>query len=30
MSTLRKIVNAIFFRKKRAKTKNDASIYPMF
>lgn len=30
MSFLRKIVDRVFRRKKRAKKKNDASIYPMF
>lgn len=30
MSFLRKIVDRVFGRKKRAKRKSDASIYPMF
>lgn len=30
MSIVRKIANALFRRNKRAKRKNDASIYPMF
>ncbi len=30
MSFLRKIVDRVFRRKKRARKKNDASIYPMF
>lgn len=30
MSILRRIINRLFRRKKRANRKNDASIYPMF
>lgn len=30
MSIFRKIMNKVFWRKKAAKRKNDASIYPMF
>lgn len=30
MSIIRKIINKLFRRKKRARRKNDASIYPMF
>ncbi len=30
MSLLRKLVDLLFRRKKRANRKNDASIYPMF